>query len=312
VPVNSDKPLSFQGFAVLDSVLIAAEARTGLLWRLPFHDSIGRADHWVDPGPQPPKISALAGGSEGIAAIDAQGRLIVRTRGGEAIHELDVRPVGPQRLLGLASLSASSWVMLAMELPAAGSGGYSVHRIAVRRITSMGGDTVLLRSEVGDARASVSEHYSLSTYGDTIALTMATPPRVVVFSQHRPQQITEHVLKSVPRRRPSDADLAAMEREVRALPKRVRAASSIPHLYPPLLSGWVRNNRLLAMAATGPETVGLDLYCNFAFVRPVLSSADIITIYFTGAHVIALHEHESGDRSLLVYLADQLASECET
>src|SRR5688572_27472484 len=79
VPANSDKPLSFQGFAVLDSVLIAAEARTGILWRLPFHDSIGPADHWVDAGPQPTKISAMAGGSKGIATIDAQGRLIVRT-----------------------------------------------------------------------------------------------------------------------------------------------------------------------------------------------------------------------------------------
>jgi hypothetical protein len=297
---DADRPYSFVGFASVGDVVVGAEAKSGNLWRVAHDSGLLSLEPWGTPEPGGAPTVAIGAGPGTIGVITLRGRLLVHDSSGARVHVIGVRPADGQRVLGLVGLGDSSWVLLASDMPRGGlSTGPSAFRVTARRYTKAGVATDVWSRSYPDAVTMLSGKFSLNAVGDTIQIIGSDPASLVRL--HMPARDSARViaLQSVPQRRLTAEDRAAMEKQFAMLPTRVRALSKIPEMYPAVLGGFsYAGDRLLVSAAMNPTDVGVDLYCKQRFVGTALATPGLFATYFTARYLITVIESNDDARRL--------------
>lgn len=297
---DADRPYSFVGFASVGDVVVGAEAKSGNLWRVAHDSGLLSLEPWAAPEPGAAPTVAIGAGSGTIGVITLRGRLSVYDSTGARVHVITVRPADGQRVLGLVGLSDSSWVLLVSDVPRGGlSAGASAFRVTARRYTTSGAATDVWSRVFPDAVTMLSSKFFLSAVGDTVDIVGSEPPTLVRLYATALDSARVLALQSVPQRRLSAEDRAAIEKQFAMLPPRMRALSKVPETYPAVLGGFSDGrDRLLVSAAMNPTDVGIDLYCSQRFVGTALATPGLFATYFTERYVITVIESADDARRL--------------
>jgi hypothetical protein len=191
-------------------------------------------------------------------------------------------------------------VLLASDMPRGGlSTGASAFRVTARQYTKAGVATDVWSRSYPDAVSMLSGKFSLNAVGDTIHILTSDPAMLVRLQVPAMDSARVIALQSVPQRRLTAEDRAAMEKQFAMLPARVRALSKIPEMYPAVLGGFsYAGGRLLVSAAMNPTDVGVDLYCNQRFVGTALATPGLFATYFTERYLITVIESNDDARRL--------------
>jgi len=306
----STAPARFAGFAALDDALIGAAGGSAELLRFPFDTGAAPATPWgaITPGRTATLriAGSVAGSIAGVATVDRSGRFEVRGPDGTLRAHWSVRSDSRERLLGVTGRADGGWVFLVAVLPAPNAAARG-STLLLRSIDSLGVPGARWAFPPPEGTPTLTSRASVSAFGDSIAVVTADPATLWLVSD---------TLSRIPLELPSRRAVSAREHEAmkRDLARAVPGAAArieLPREFPPVLgaSAW-RGRDLFVVAATTATAVGIDLYCDARYTRPLLRGADIVAVHFAGPFAIVVRESDLGAQRVQAYEFSQFTPTC--
>lgn len=126
--------------------------------------------------------------------------------------------------------------------------------------------------------AKANDRSSLSSNAGTLLIGGSLPARLRVSVPDR-AAAAEVLLRDVPLRRLTPADMRTQRRAIETIPPRYRGAVSVQETYPALLKAWQIERGFAIVAAGEGTSVVLDLYCGDTFRGTRFAGADIMNVW---------------------------------